>query len=94
MDNACWFDGVCTITVDNRCRVAIEVGGMSLSGQQEVRGAVNNLNFSNQSYKDAIGKQVEVYGRVLESSVLNSNNQSEGCELSIYGSTSYYVNVL
>lgn len=81
INNGCWADGFCSITVDGSKHVLGQAGGFRSPKEVIVRGE-SEINFS-QGNSNLIGKRVEVFAKVSE------NNR-----YTIYGSEDYYIRLL
>jgi hypothetical protein len=84
INTGCWSDGTCSIKVGDRWVVA-EVGGLRAPGSvSEERGGLLGISFDKDMGR-YIGKKVEVFAK---------QSGASGNELTIYGSSSYYIKVL
>ena len=81
-NNGCWFDGICSIKVDERL-VTAEIGGLGPpNSKPEIRGKLIGISFSQDTQK-YIGKKVEVYAK-----------QTNDNGFTIYGNENYYIRLL
>lgn len=79
IDNSCIFDGICSLTVDNK-KVIIS-GGFRMPDREEAGDltSVNNLG----GLDNVLGKKVSVYAK-----------KTDDGNYTIYGSKNYYIRVI
>lgn len=80
VSDACFYDGVCQVEIDNKWWIPIIIGGLKPpSSKPEIRGEVVGVSFNEES----IGKKVKIYAKKI-----NEN------KLTIFGNKKYYVKVI